>query len=112
MTFSPKQRQMAEAVTTIRQGEPVEIVEEYKYLRKGYYNFSDSIKECSECNDFNSLLSLMVHLQDVSVLEEHKLSMIVLSFAGFTISLYKSETETMCLTLSTYAQKSLKRCRG
>ena len=38
VTFSPKQRQLAEAVTTIVQQEPVEIVEVYKYLGTAFDN--------------------------------------------------------------------------
>ncbi|KAG1960366.1 hypothetical protein F2P79_006258 [Pimephales promelas] len=38
VTFSPKQRQLAEAVTTIIQQEPVEIVATYKYLGSTFDN--------------------------------------------------------------------------
>ncbi|XP_061565200.1 uncharacterized protein LOC133419796 [Cololabis saira] len=60
ITFSSKQRQLAEAVTTIIRGEPVEVVEEYRYLGTifdGLLKFTSNIEEIIR----NFLSSLLVH---------------------------------------------------
>lgn len=60
VTFSPQQRQMAEAATTIIQQEPVEIVEVYKYLGTAFDNllrFSSNIEEIlKKCHQRQYLL--------------------------------------------------------
>ncbi|KAK0146882.1 putative RNA-directed DNA polymerase from transposon BS [Merluccius polli] len=60
VTFSPKQRQLAEAVTTIIQQEPVEIVEVYKYLGTAFDNllrFSSNTEEIlKKCHQRQYLL--------------------------------------------------------
>ena len=55
MSFSPKRRQLAEAVTTTSLGKPAEVVEEYKYLGTIFDNqlkFSSStediLKKCHQ----------------------------------------------------------------
>ena len=55
MSFSPKRRQLAEAVTTTSQGKPAEVVEEYKYLGtifdnplKFFTNTEDILKKCHQ----------------------------------------------------------------
>lgn len=60
VTFSPKQRQLAEAVTTIIQQEPVEIVATYKYLGSTFDNllrFSTNTEEIlKKCHQRQYLL--------------------------------------------------------
>ena len=60
VTFSSKQRQLAEAVTTTIQGEPVELVEEYRYLGTifdGLLRFSSNTEEIiKKCHQRQYLL--------------------------------------------------------